>query len=163
MQTVIFGRLADAGGVEVGTFEENVGRFHRHARFLSAKHTADAHRFFGVANHQVTAVEFALHAIQGDERRAFGQAFHHHLLARDFVGIEGMKRLPDFHQHEVGNIDDVINAADAHGSKAVFQPGRRLADFHSADGHARIARTGLRVFHDHFNVQVVIFHLEVIY
>ena len=91
------GGLADAGGVKVGTLEEDVGGLHRHARLLSAKHTRDAHRLFGVADHQVTAVELALHAVEGDERRAFGEAFHHDLVARNLVGVEGMHGLADFH------------------------------------------------------------------
>ena len=116
----------------------------------------------GIANHQVRIGEFAFHAVQSDERRVFRHTFHDDFLASDFVGIESMHRLSDFHQNVVGDIDDVVDATDANGGEAVFQPSRRFSDLHAANSQARITRASSRVFNFDFDIVVVVFNLEII-
>ena len=122
LQAMVLSRLTDAGGVEVGAFEEDVGGLLGDARLESSEHAGDAHGLFGIADHQVASVELALYAVQGDEWRAFGEAFHDDLLAGDFISVKDVHGLTDFHQHVVGDIHDVVDAAEADGGKAVLEP-----------------------------------------
>ena len=46
--------------------------------------------------------------------------------AGEFGGIEGMQRLAEFVEHEVGDIDDVVDRAQADGFEALFEPGRAI-------------------------------------
>ena len=52
----------------------------------------------------------------------------HHMVARNLVGIKGMEGLPDFHQHEVGDVDDVVDRTDAHRAEPRLEPLGRVLD-----------------------------------
>ena len=118
-----------------------------HAALLTAEHTGDAHAFLFVANHQVAAVELALHTVEGHERRVLRQGADDDVIARNHVGIEGVQRLPHFHEDEIGHIHHVVDGTDAHGAQFVLQPLRRIGHMDILQRNAGIAGAELRLFH----------------
>ena len=145
LQAVAFASLADAHGVEIGTLEEDAGGVVGHAALLATEHTGDAHAFLLVANHQVAAVQLPFHSVEGDEGGVLRQGAHHHVVARDFVGIESVQRLSYFHEDEIGHIDHIVDGTNAHGAQLVLQPLGRLGHVDVLEGDAGVAWAELRL------------------
>ena len=59
--------------------------------------------------------QFAFLFIQGGKRSAFGHGPDNDFLSRDPVRIEGMKGLPGFMQHKIGNVHHIVNGCLADG------------------------------------------------
>ena len=93
VQTLAARSLSHACGVEVGRFKENIGGAFCNARFETAKHTGDAHRLFGIANHQVGGSHCALNAIESGKFGTFGGCFHHYFATFHLGEVEAVERL----------------------------------------------------------------------
>ena len=48
--------------------------------------------------------------------------------AGEFRGVEGVERLAEFVEHEVRDIDDVVDGAQADGFEALLEPGGGFLD-----------------------------------
>ena len=158
VQAEALGRLAHPYGIEVGALDEDVGRRLADARIEAAEDAGDAHRTLGRADHQVLVRELALHAVERHERRALGAGADHHLAALDLCGIEGVQRLSELEEHEVGDVDQVVLGVNARGPQAVLHPLGRGADLAARDRDAHVAGAGLVVFDADRHGQVVVVH-----
>jgi hypothetical protein len=63
-------------------------------------------------------------------------------VAAEFGGIEGVERLAEFVEHEVGDIDDVVDRAQADGFEALFEPGGGFLDGDAGDADGGVERAG---------------------
>ncbi len=109
LKSMMPGRATNVFGVEPGAFQENAGRFSRYSGSDSTKHPCHAHRFGSAAYHQIAGGQGSFHVIQGREFRSLRVLAYDHLIAVDPVSIKGMKRVSQFHEDIVRNIDDVID------------------------------------------------------
>ena len=157
------GGLTNRCRVEVSSFDEYIGCSFGCTRIQATEYTGNTHRFFGVANHQVLVRKLAFHFIESHELGTFGTSLHHNLATLNLVGIEAMQRLAISMKDVVGNIDDVVDRTKTNQTQLVLQPFRTFLHGYSLDAYAGITRTSFHVFHFHFDVQVIVFHLEGIY
>ena len=157
------GGLTNRCRVEVSSFDEHICGCFSGTRIQATEYTGDTHRFFGIANHQVLVRKLAFHFIESHELSTFGTSLHHNLATLNLVGIEAMQRLTISVKDVVGNIDDVVDRTKTNQAQLVLQPFRTFLHSHTLDAYAGITRTSFHVFHFHFDVQVIVFHLEGIY
>ena len=76
---------------------------------------------------------------------------HDDLGPADFCKIERMKRLAQFKEHVIGDIDDVVDGANADGFEALAQPSGRRTDFHAADEPGGVMGAKIRRIDAHFD------------
>ena len=133
------GGAADARGVEAGAFNENVGGIFGDARIQAAEHAADTHGFDSVANHQVGAVEGALHSVECHEFRALLNRAHHDFSTLNRVEVEAVERLADAVEDIVGDVYNIVDASDADCFEALAQPVGALFHFNATDCHSAVA------------------------
>ena len=146
LQGLALGGLADGGGIEVGALHEHVRGGLGHAAVLAAEHAGDAHRHPLVGDHHIAAAELALHAVERADDLALGGAAHHHVAA-DLAGVEGVQRLSELEEHEVGDIDDIVDRAQPDAHQMLLKPFRRRTDLDALDGDARVAGCAFAVAH----------------
>ena len=135
----------DAARVEVGALEEHAGRLPVDLAVASAHHAGQAHRPLVVADDQIVVREGALHAV---ERRELlpglgpadvdGGAVH----AVEVVRVHGVPRLE---HHEVGDVDEVRDGADAERGEAPAHVERRGTDLRVHQHRGAIVRAALAV------------------
>ena len=155
--------LANPRGMEVGAFQHYVGRAFVSARALAAKYASDAHGFFGIADGEVALAEFVLLAIKRHEGRALRQGLDHDALALDHICVEAVEGLAVSHHYIIGNIDDIVDGAEANGVEFLLQPFGRLLHLATFNAHSTIARAGFGILHLNGNVKVVIVHTEALH
>ena len=68
-----------------------------------------AHRLFGVADHQVLGVQGALLAVQGYELFALGGHAHHDLGPTHLGEVEGVQGLAQLQEDVVGHVHHVAD------------------------------------------------------
>ena len=154
------GGLAHPHGIEIGAFEEDVGRIVADTRRQPAEDAADAHRTFGRTDHQVAVAQFALHAVERHERRSLGAGFHDDPPPLDLTGVEGVQRLAELEENVVGDVHQIVFGMNARRTQRVLHPVGRRADLAARDRHARIAGRGLRVFDRDADLQRMIVDRE---
>ena len=66
--------------------------------------------------------------------------------ARDFIRVEHMQRAAEVVGEEVGDVDQGVDRAQAHGFQALFQPFRAFAVFHAGHGAAEHPGAGFGKF-----------------
>ena len=140
---------ADPRWGEVRRFQEDVGGGFRDAAVRTAHHAAEGEglaRFIG--DHAVLGKQRVGLVIEREELLAVLRGADHQ-RAGDLRGIEGVQRLADLVQHEVGDIDDVVDRAQADRLEPFLQPHRALGDLHTGNPHRGVERAGLRRFDLH--------------
>jgi len=108
--------------MKISTFNENSGGSFRYSRIHTTENTTDAHGFLGIANHQVVGGKFAVHFIQGFERRSFGGGANPNRITFDLVTVESVQRLPGFMKQVVGNVHHVVDGTNTNQAQTVLQP-----------------------------------------
>ena len=63
--------------------------------------------------------------------------------AGEFRGVEGVERLAEFVENEVGDIDDVVDGAEADGFEALFEPSGGVFDGDAGDFDGGVEGAGL--------------------
>ena len=139
------GCTAHVHRVEYGAFNENGGGVFTDSAVLSAEDAGNAHRFFGVANHEVIGVQLAFLSVESDKGFVGMGNANDHFLAGDFIGIEGMKRVAKFMHHIVGDVNEVVDRGESDGLETVLQPSRRSRDLCTCEDNARVAVAGFGV------------------
>ena len=162
VQTVAACAFADAGGVEVGTLEEDVYCGVVCTAAFAAKYAGNAHGFFCIADGEVLAGEFMIYAVECDKGCAFGQCFYDDLFAFYHVGIEAMQRLAIGHHDVVCDVDDVVDGAESDGAQFVLQPFG--AFFYLATGQCdcSIARTKVGIVNADADGKCFVVYAEVV-
>ena len=140
------------GGIEVGHFQEDVGGGLVHFRILAPHHPGQDHGPFRVGDEHVFGRDLAFHAVQGGQglsacrRCPIGPTLaDDHLASPDLVEIEGVGRLTQLEQDEVGEIDHVVDAALADGLEGLDQPIRAGADLDALDDAPHVLGATRRV------------------
>jgi hypothetical protein len=111
----------------------------------SAHHPGQTHRALAVGDHQVVRVELALDAVEGHQNFAFARAAHLDPRAPHALQVEGVHRLAELQQHQVGDVDHVGDGAYAQALQAVAQPIRRRPDGDLGDHGRAVDRAALGV------------------
>ena len=96
-------------------------------------------------------------AVQSDKFLALLRPAHDNPVACDRVVVIGVHRLSVLFHDIIGNVDDIVDRADAVGSEPPLHPLRRGTDldiFHDAGG---IARAQIRIAHFHLDVIIDVF------
>ena len=163
VQAVAAGGFTYPGGMEVGAFEEDVGGVLGGAGGESAEDSGDAHGFVGVAYHEVAVAEAALGAVECDEGCAFGQGAYDDLAAFHLGCVEAVEGLAEGVYDVVGDVDHVVDGAQADGAEFVLEPLGAFADGDAADGDAGVAGTGFGVVDVDGDVEVVVVDGEGVY
>ena len=118
------GGLAHRPGVEPGALDQHVAGPRTDLAVLAAHDAGQGHRPRAVGDHQHVVGELALGAVQGGQdlarvRRADddgrGRAVRD---GADLVEVEAVERLAHLPQHVVGDVDHVVDRAQADGSGA---------------------------------------------
>src|ERR1700687_732032 len=126
---------ANSDGIEPGALDQNVFRGEGDFRFGAAHDAADAHGAGAIAitDHADARGEHALDAVEGANFFTWlGEADDDAVIA-DFVVVESVEGVAEFEHHVVGGIDDIVDAGDAGGFEAVFEPLRRGLNFRAAN------------------------------
>ncbi len=144
----------DPGRLEIGHFEDEVGR-----RLVDlgpgAAHDPGHHqRLVGVGDHEHAGVEQPLLPVEGHEFLALVGAADHQPPAADFFRIESVNRLAGLEHHEIAHVDHVVDRAQPNRLQALLQPGRTGADLHAGDQVGGVERAVLARFHRHVREQV---------
>ena len=110
VQTEAAGGAADAGGLEVGDFQEDVGGGLGDAGVKSTHDASDGEGFVFVGDDEVVGLEGAGLAVERDEGLALGGVAHDD-AAVELGEVEGMERLAHLHEDVVGDINEVVDGA----------------------------------------------------
>ena len=87
-----------------------------------AHDAADRGRALGVGDHEHVGVERALDAVERAQRLARPRAADHERRPRQPFEIERVHRLAELEHHVVGDVDDVVDRADAGGVEPFGEP-----------------------------------------
>ena len=96
-----------------------------------------------VGDHAVFGEQRVSLAVEGEEGLAVLRAADHQRAA-DFRGVKGVQRLADLVEHEVGDVDDVVDRAQADRFEPLLQPGRAFADGDAGDADGGVEGAGFR-------------------
>ena len=104
--------------------------------------------------------ELAFYAVECFKGRAVGQGLDDDLLAGNHVGIEAVQGLSVGHHDIVGDVNDVVDGAQADGGEVVLEPLGAFLHLAASDGHGGVAGASLGVLHLDADFQVVVIYLE---
>ena len=93
------------------------------------------------------AVERVLGTIEGDDLLSFSGTAHDYFSSGDLVSIEGVQRLADLEEDEVGDIHNVVYRMKSDGEKLLLEPFRRRTHFHVLNGNSLILRSSVSIQH----------------
>ena len=136
---------ADGLGIEEGALEEDIDSGIRDAAVFAAHDPGNGRGGAGIGDDEIgrrragrffpSSAWKALPLGRGaDVDFAFGEARL----------VKGMERLADFHHHVVGDIDDVVDRADADGFEPVRAASRGWRQLYAADAAGGVERAELR-------------------
>ena len=133
------GGAADVEEVEVGRFQEDIGRCLSDFALQSPHHASYGYGTASVGDEQHLAIEGAQLSIEGLHLLAGAGATHDDgwpVLAgpgaQDVV-VEGVQRLPQFQHHVVGDVHYVVDGAHASAAQPHLHPEGRGFNFHAPD------------------------------
>ena len=130
---------ADDHRVEAGALDEDVAGAGADARFQAAHDPGQGQGPGGVGDEQVVLVQGDVALVEQAQRLALAGAAHAHLGALQPLQVEDMQRLAAGHHHQVGDVDDVVDRAQAQGEQQLLHVGRRLPHRQVADDAAAVA------------------------
>ena len=148
------GGAADGGAVEVGRLKEHHRRVAHDFTVLAAHDAADGHGLLAVADAEHGGRDGARVPVQGADRLALAGAADVNLPALDTAEIKGVHRLAVLEHDVVGDIDNVVDRADAGIAQPLLHPGRGGGDLHVFDHAGGVARAELRRLDDHLSQRV---------
>ena len=131
---------ADVGALEFGAFEEDLFRVLRDAAVQPAHDPGEGDGLFRVADDEVFGMEFELLFVEGGDGLPLFGAPHDDLPAAHFGEVERVHGLTQFEQDEVGDVDHVVDGAQAAQREAAAQPLRRLFDLQVGHAVGDVAR-----------------------
>ena len=134
---------ADIGGREVSGLNEDVLRRIGDACRLSAHDAGNSECLGFVSDDEIFRRQAVGIAIKGDDGFTFVSLADND-ASFEFRCVEGVQWLADFEQHEVGDVHNVVDRAQAHALQPALQPLRTRTDLHILDGASGVERAGLR-------------------
>ena len=145
---------ADAGGLEVGHLEQEVGGGVVDLGIGAAHDAGDDQRPGGVRDDEHAAAEPSLPAVKRDEFLAGARGAHDDAASADLPGVKRMDRLAGLEHDEVAGVDDIVDRAQADRLEALLQPGRARADLHAGDDVRGVKRAVLAGLDGHLGEEV---------
>ena len=132
MQRESAGGAADVARGEVGAFQKDVRGAFDDAGFLTAHDASDGDGAGVVGDDEVFGEKGVFLAVEREDLFAFLGAADGD-AALEFIEVKGVQALAHLHHHIVGDIDDVVDGAEADAFEAGFQPSWAGADFDAFD------------------------------
>ncbi|MEY3274856.1 MAG: hypothetical protein RL153_121, partial [Verrucomicrobiota bacterium] len=139
---------ADVDGVEPGSLDEDVGGVGLDAGVGPAHDAGEGDALISVGDQEHLWRELAGDAVEGGEGLALGGAADDD--GGDAVGVageeakvEGVERLPGLEHHQVGNVHDVVDGAEADHGEACLEPAGAGPHADAAQDARGIAMAGL--------------------
>ena len=142
--------------MEVGTLEHHVTRGLVGTRSLAAEDAGDTHGLLGVADAQVVLAQDMLLTVEGNKLGTLGLRAHHNLVARHHVGVKAVHGLSVGHHDVVGDVNDIVDGAQADSRQLLLHPLGTLLDLAVSDAHTGITLAGLRVLNLDVDGKVVV-------
>ena len=142
--------------MEVGALQDNVPRCLVSAASFSSKDSGNAHGFLSIADAEVMLAQYVVFAVEGREVGTLGLRAHHDAVAFHHVGIEAMHRLPIGQHDVIGDVDDIVDGAQAHHAQFLLQPFRALPHVAVGDAQTCITLASLRVLYFHVDGKVLV-------
>jgi hypothetical protein len=130
-------------------FEGHAGGCGRHLRRCAAHDTGNRDCAFAVGNHKHRFVECAVNTVECREAFAGARASRVQFGAGQPRDVERMHGLPHFEHDVVGDVDDVVDGANAGRRESVGKPGGRRRDAHIDNRQRVAAAPGVRNRHAH--------------
>ena len=132
MQRESAGGAADIARGEVGAFEKDVRRGLGNAGFLTTHDASDGDGAGVVGDDEIFGEQGVFLAVEREDFFAFfGAADGDATL--EFIEVKGVQALAHLHHHIVGDIDDVVDGAEADAFETAFEPSGAGADFDTFD------------------------------
>ena len=103
---------SDADGLELGAFEKDIGCFIGDFGIQTTHDTGKGDGAFAVGDDEGLGVKFMFRMVDGDERFLRASLADDDFFAAEFVEVEGVEGLACFKEDVVGDIDDVVDAAN---------------------------------------------------
>src|SRR6185312_12096016 len=144
-----FTRATDVRRIEICALDEHVFGVVVNLRVLAAHDAGERNAFLLVGDQEHVAVQRAFDVVERFEFFALSGAADDdgglfRLVTSAATGneviIESVQRLADFHHHEIGDVHDVVDAADADFFQRGAQPIGAGADLHAFDDARGVAR-----------------------
>ena len=135
------------GGSKVGALQEGPFGLLRHPRVAAAHDARDGHGLLLVGDDEAALGQGVFLLVQGHDLLAgLGEADDD--AAVQLVRVEGVHGLAHVHEQVVGDVDQSVDGAQAHGLRAwrLSQPGLEPTR-QAFEGAADVARAGLRRLH----------------
>ena len=86
-----------------------------------------------------------LGTIEGDDLLSFSGTAHDYFSSGDLVSIEGVQRLSDLEEDEVGDVHNIVHRVKSDSEKLLLEPFRRRTHFHVLNGNSFILRSSVSI------------------
>ena len=90
-------------------------------------------------------MKISLHPVQSHNLLTLTGPADNHLAAGNLVSVEGMQRLTKLEEHEIGNVNHVVDRMETDSEQLLLKPFRRGADLHVPDGNSVIFRGSVHI------------------
>ena len=139
------GGLANGGTVEVGGFKDHIHGVVHDFAVLTTHDAGQTHSPLVVGNDQHGGIELADIAVQGGQFLAVLGPADNDLAALDVAIIKGVHGLAVLQHDIVGDIHDIVDGTDAHGTEPLPHPFGGGGDLDIADHTGRVPGAQFRV------------------
>ena len=145
LETVALGCLADRARVEICALEEYIDGGLCNTGVNASEHACDAHRALRIGNDHIIGVKISLHPVESHDLLALTCPADNDLAAGDLVSVEGMQWLTKLEEHEIGNVNHVVDRVETDCKQFLLEPFRRGANLHVPDGNSVIFRRSVHI------------------
>ena len=146
-ETDALGGFADVGAVEGGRLKENGLHLVGDLGILTAHDAGDADLLLRVADHEDVVVHLTHLAVQGLEHVAVLGPAHNDFVVRDGVQVKGVHGLALLDHDIVGDVDQVVDGADAARGQTPLHPVGGGADLDIRADTADVAAAQVGILH----------------
>lgn len=118
-------------GGEVGALQEEVSGRLGDSSVFAAHDARDGDGLLAVGDDEVVGSESVSGFVESEEFLSLGGGSDNDASV-EFGEVEGMQGLADLHEDEVGDVDDVVDGAEADAFEPLLKPGRAGTDLDAA-------------------------------
>ena len=90
-------------------------------------------------------MKISLHPVESHDLLALTCPADNDLAAGDLVSVEGMQWLTKLEEHEIGNVNHVVDRVETDCKQFLLEPFRRGANLHVPDGNSVIFRRSVHI------------------
>jgi hypothetical protein len=136
---------ANGGRIEIGALQKNIDRIGANFGIFAAHDAGQGDGALSIADGQITTIENALLAVQGDEFLTLAGVLDDNAPFAQKLKIKGMQGVSQLHEDIIGDIDNIVDGTQPHRLQAPSYPLRRRADIDAANQTCSIAWTHPRL------------------